>query len=312
MSNMIKAYSVRYKEDQKVVNVDERAEKLNRIRELLFAGQNAATSNAEGFIGGIDAIALEEAPEQEQEMQLFSAEDGDASAEVAIPASNQGMQHSISPEEKQALIEAERISLRIEMEKELRTQADIIIAQARQQAAVVIEKAKEEASAEVNALFEKAQQEGYASGVAKLNEERAALEAQYKAKECLCQEQIEQKEKDLEPKATQVVIGLVSALTGVVLEQNRGVVSYLVTKALGEAERSNNFLIRVATEDYEAVKADTEKFHSLFEREVTIEVVQDTVMKRGECMIETDYNIIDCSLGTQLEGLLSDLQLLSL
>ena len=87
--------------------------------------------------------------------------------------------------------------------------------------------------------------------------------------------------------------------------------TYLVTKALSEADRSSSFLIKVSKEDLEEVKGAADELRSLFEREVTLEVVQDALLKKGECMIETDSNIIDCSLGTQLEGLIEDIRLLS-
>lgn len=120
----------------------------------------------------------------------------------------------------------------------------------------------------------------------------------------------EQKAKELEPRAVDVVVGLLEGLTGVLLESKRGILTYLVSKALSEAERSETFLIRVSKEDYEEVREAIGELRELFERKVTLEVTQDVLLKKGECMIETDVNIIDCSLGTQMEGLIEDIRLL--
>ena len=43
----------------------------------------------------------------------------------------------------------------------------------------------------------------------------------------------------------------------------------------------------------------------------SVEVVQDTTLSEGECMIETDGGIFDCGLGTQLAELKKQLLLLA-
>ena len=141
-------------------------------------------------------------------------------------------------------------------------------------------------------------------------QEQAELEAAFAEKERILQAEYENKLRELEPMATDVIATLLEHLTGVCLESRKGIVTYLVTKALSEADRSNTFLIKVSKEDLEEVKGATDSLRALFEREVTLEVVQDALLKKGECMIETDSNIIDCSLGTQLEGLIEDIRLL--
>ena len=142
-------------------------------------------------------------------------------------------------------------------------------------------------------------------------QEQEAMQAEFAERERLLAEEFEKKQAELEPMATEVITKLIENLTGVCLESRRGIVTHLVTKALTEADRSNSFLIKVSKEDYEEVKGASDRLRSLFEREVVLEVVQDVLLKKGECLIETDSNIMDCSLGTQLEGLLEDIRLLS-
>ena len=310
LSNMIKAYSVRYKEDKKLVDVAEREEAI-----LLRA---AEAVEASGFVGGLHAIALEE-QEGEPDGESLTTDREDAAD--AIPEENR-----ISEEEaavtaaereeelkriKCELTEAEKIALRIEMEKEIRTQADIILEQARAQAEQVKVKAKLAAEAERLELFETAKKEGYEEGKLMLQQELSDLEVSYAQKEKALSESYEQKVKELEPMVAETVIGLLESLTGVLLESKRGIVTYLISKALTESERSSSFLIKVSKEDVEEVRKAADSLRALFDREVVLEVVQDVLLKKGECMIETDSNIIDCSLGTQLEGLTEDIRLLS-
>ncbi len=317
LSNMIKAYSIRYKEEMRVIDVEEREEAIQtRIAEAVEAEREAA------FIGGIRAIALEA-----QEGESF----GDSDAEDAVVDGEEGVSEGEPQEErfildrasieawkeeelkklKYELTEAEKLAVRIEMEKQLRTQADVILEQARAQGEQLKSKAREVAEEEKLALFETAKQEGYEAGRARLQQEQAELDAAYAQKERLLTEAFEQKTRELEPLASEVVVKLLEHLTGVCLETRKGIVTYLVGRALSDAERSNTFLIKVSKEDLEEVKQAADSFRALFEREVTLEIVQDGLLKKGECMIETDSNIIDCSLGTQLEGLIEDIRLLS-
>ncbi len=326
LSNMIKAYSVRYKEELKKIDVAGREEEIHAKM------AEAVISNS--FVGGLNAINLTESGEipaiaelsEGEAEQVLSGETGageEAADGEAAAANDNGAKAVINEaaleawreEERQKLKEqitgAERLAMKIELEKSIRTQADIILEQARVQGAMAKEKALQEAEAEKTAILEAARQNGYEEGRQRLLQEQEAMEASFAEKERQLSEEFEKKQKELEPMATEVIVKLLESLTGVCLESRKGIVTHLVTKALSEADRSSSFLIKVSKEDLEEVKGAADGLRSLFEREVTLEVVQDVLLKKGECMIETDSNIIDCSLGTQLEGLIEDIRLLS-
>lgn len=312
LSNVIKAYSVRYKEERKMIDIEKQEEAIQaRVDEAVHAGR---------FVGGLHAIALEEQegelpadaePEDGEALDRSSVQENTESGAGMDAAAMQAWRDEERLKLKAEVLEAEKIAIRIEMEKAIRTQADVIIEQARAQGEQLKERVRREAEAEKEALLESARQQGYEEGRQKLQQEMEECKASYAEKERMLQEKYEQKVKELEPLAAEVVIKLLDSLTGVCLESKKGVVTYLVTKALSEADRSNSFLIRVSKEDLEEVKGAAEQLRALFEREVILEVVQDSLLKKGECMIETDSNIIDCSLGTQLEGLTEDIRLLS-
>ena len=327
LSNMIKAYSVRYKEELRKVEVEEREEAIHaKVADAILANS---------FVGGLQAITLTEdgevpaiadfaevANDGEGEV-LFEADGESISGEAGEEPKVRGTHTVMSEAAMEAWREAERerlkdeitiaekLAMKIEMEKAIRTQADVILEQARAQGEQVKTKARLTAEAERQDVLEAAKREGYEEGRARLQQERDELEASFAQREQLLSEEYENRIKELEPMATDVVIKLLENLTGVCLETRRGIVTHLITKALAEAERSNTFLIKVSKEDVEEVKGISERLRSMFEREVTLEVVQDVLLKKGECMIETDSNIIDCSLGTQLEGLIEDIRLLS-
>ena len=330
LSNVIKAYTVRYKEEMRKIDVSGREEEIHA------KVADAIVSNA--FVGGLNAVSLTESGEIPAIADYVDDADGDTASALFADGAGEGSEgvREISEEElmaravravskevaldawrqeerrkiKEEITGAERLAMKIEMEKAIRTQADVILEQARAQGEQVKEKARMAAEAERAEVFEAARQAGYEEGRERMLLEQQELERAFAEKERQLSEQFENKQKELEPMATDVIVKLLDYLTGVCLETRKGIVTYLVTKALTEADRSESFLIKVSKEDYEEVKGASDKLRSLFEREVTLEVVQDVLLKKGECLIETDSNIIDCSLGTQLEGLLEDIRLL--
>ena len=328
MSNMIKAYAVRYKEELRKIDVGAKEEAIHsRIAEDILSGsikggfQTLALHAQEGELPAIAGFS-----ENEDAIAVITdvtdgEEAGDAENRGEVPVVPRFM---VDPEAMEAwkeeernklreeVLAAERVAIRIEMEKALRTQADVILEQARAQGEQVKAKARQVAEEEKQVLFEAAKREGYEAGLADLEQERAAMEASFAEREQALLAEYERKTGELEPMATEVVVGLLQSLTGVLLDSKKGIVTYLVSKALAEAERSSSFLIKVSREDIDEVKGASETLRSLFERDVTLEIVSDLLLKKGECMIETDAGIIDCSLGTQLEGLIEDIRLLSL
>ena len=328
MSNMIKAYSVRYKEELKKIDVTAKEDEIHaRVADSILA---------EAFVGGIQAIALTADGEVPAIADYITYPEGDegtvmpdenAEADGAVtdgePIQANTVHHTVmseaameawKEEEREKLraeiTAAERLAMKLEMEKAIRTQADVILEQTRAQGEILKEKIKQTAEEEKAAVLENARREGYEEGRQRLLQEQAELENAFAEKQRFLEAEYDNKLRELEPMATEVITKLLTHLTGVCLESKKGIVTYLVTKALSEADRSNSFLIKVSKDDLDEVKDAADGLRSLFEREVTLEVIQDSLLKQGECMIETDSNIIDCSLGTQLEGLIEDIRLL--
>lgn len=319
LSNMIKAYSVRYREEKRLVDVAERAEALDMMAEQQARAAREKETEA-AFVSGLHAIAVEMQEDEnaeegaatgalQEEAEKLSENTETVSLEER--ARREAMEIEAAARIKAELTEAEKKALRIEMEKNIRTQADIVLEQARAEGELIKQRARREAEAEKPAVLEAARKEGYAAGEETLRQELVRLKEEYAEKEQALTSEFEERASELEPKAAEVVIQLLDSLTGVLLESKRSIITHLVSKALAGAEKSDSFLIKVSREDVEEVRAASKELKAMFDREVSLEVMQDVLLKKGECMIETDSNIIDCSLGTQLEGLKEDIRLLS-
>lgn len=328
LSNMIKAYSVRYKEEMKKIDVSAKEDEIHSkvadsiLENSFVGGLQAITLTEDGEVPAIaDFVTVtgEEGEALPEGMEEGAGEVSDGETPAMTPVArtilSEAAMEAWREAEREKLREeisvAEKLAMKIEMEKAIRTQADVILEQTRAQGELLKEKIRQTAEEEKAVVLENAQREGYEEGRQRLLQEQAELEAAFAEKERILEAEYESKLRELEPMATEVITKLLDHLTGVCLESKKGIVTYLVTKALSEAERSNTFLIKVSKEDCDEVKGAADELRALFEREVTLEVVQDVLLKKGECMIETDSNIIDCSLGTQLEGLIEDIRLLS-
>ena len=70
-------------------------------------------------------------------------------------------------------------------------------------------------------------------------------------------------------------------------------------------------MIHVSKEDFGYVTMQKKDLLEGIPGSDTIEIIEDMTLTPNECMIETDGGIFDCSLGTQLQGLMKELKLLS-
>lgn len=115
--------------------------------------------------------------------------------------------------------------------------------------------------------------------------------------------------KELEPKMLSIIEDLVIKIIGV-QKTSKGTIMHLIKCGLDELELHGDLVIRVSSKDLDYV---IERKHELTEElseKVIVEILKDQQLEENECVIETEMGTIDCSLGTQLEGLLKELRLI--
>lgn len=189
--------------------------------------------------------------------------------------------------------------------EELLAEAHEQIAQMQQDAARQIEQQREAALAE-------AKREGYDAGysegmhqVEQIKEELAGSQQQMTA-------EYEQKLSELEPLFIEKLTGIYEHIFKVNLASDRQVLLYLAENVIRNAEGNREFFVHVSKEDYAVVNMQKKQLEAAAAgANTSVEVVQDTTLSEGECMIETDGGIFDCGLGTQLAELKKQLLLLA-
>ncbi|MDF2589739.1 MAG: hypothetical protein K0S41_3580 [Anaerocolumna sp.] len=193
----------------------------------------------------------------------------------------------------------------------LKEQSENIIAEARAQANDIINNAEQEARLRCEQLFEEAKQrgynEGYQNGIAEIEAAKKKLVIEAKEQENRYHEQI----KELEPQFANIVAALVENLVGVVVEDKKDVILYLIHNAITNADSSKVFNIRVSKEDFELVYTKKVELENLVNEGVNIDITLDRDLTKNQCFIETDTSVVDCSLDVQLNNLVQDIKLLS-
>ncbi len=260
MSNVIKAYSIRY-EEEAIKPIDshlKRESDINEKRSHRIAPP--AKEVFDGFVEGIQAVVVDPIPTGE----------------------------------------------------ELTEKAGRLLEDARREAKAILDQARHEAEQLKAETLAAARKQGYEEG-----QQRSLKELQRKTAE-LEQLKLQQQEEyqallsELEPKTAELIAELITRITGILLEEHKDVILYLVERAFLELDKASSYTIRVSKEDYELLAGKKDYLAGLMEREISLSIQEDSNLKKNQCLIETELKVIDCSLDVQLTNLISDLKLLTL
>lgn len=214
------------------------------------------------------------------------------------------------PEEmfKQESTEQEQMLSPDELIAMAQQQAEQIIEQANNDAEKIIEQAKVTGEFEKNRIIEEGKKLGYQEGLIRANDELASQKKVLEDKEQELEAHYQQMISDLEPKFTDLVISIVKKLTGVYAE--REVVVFLMEQALHRIGRCSTVKVRVSQEDFDSVNASMNVFLNIVGNQCQFDVTADSGLEKNQCVIETENQIVDCSLNVQLDSLIEDLKLL--
>ncbi len=256
MSNVIKAYSVRYDENEKKY-IDTKQKEVTLDSKVRQDVKNEdPDSGNEGFVEGLKAIVVE--PKEEEE--------------------------------------------------NYKLKANTLIAEAKKEAENIIGQANKEAQRIKDETLAAARKKGYEEGLQKAQKELQKLEAEYSKKIQRLEEERENMINELQPQIAEIIAGLVEKITGIVIEDKNSVILYLVEKVIKNTDRSNEFKIKVSGDDYEFLASRKEELLQAIGRKVEIYITADTGLQKNQCLIETDNRVINCSLDTQLNNLITDIK----
>lgn len=183
-----------------------------------------------------------------------------------------------------------------------------ILEQAQRDAEGILEQARVTGEFEKNRIIEEGRKLGYQEGLIKANDELANQRKALQNREEELEAHYQQMIADLEPNFTELVIELVKKITGVFAE--RDIVIFLMEQALDKIGRCQTIKVRVSQDDIESVNASKDILLNIVGNQCQFDVLADAGLQKNQCVIETENQIVDCSLDVQLDSLIEDLKLL--
>lgn len=181
-----------------------------------------------------------------------------------------------------------------------------------------IEQMKAAAMQEIEQLkaqtIDEAMQQGYADGYAQ-GQEKARVEAATAARETEelqhnMQEEFEHRLQKLEPVLIEEMTDIYDHVFGAGLKDEKEILLHLLDTTLHQIDSGKEFILRVSPENYEYIAAHKEELLNGMGA-VTLDVVQDSLLKQGDGMIETGGGIFDCSISEELKELKGRLRALA-
>jgi flagellar assembly protein FliH len=110
-----------------------------------------------------------------------------------------------------------------------------------------------------------------------------------------------------EPEIINIMIKILDKIFFKTLNLNKGLMPILVKESLDSANLMERVIIRVSKEDYEEVNELKAEILAKVDSSTTVEIMKDFSLNPKDCIIETPFGNLDCSLEQQFEALKKDL-----
>ncbi len=191
-------------------------------------------------------------------------------------------------------------------------EAEVIITQAHSEAGEIIENARAEAEAMRSHYAEEGKKEGYRDGTGQAMQEYAQKEAALEAEKERIAAAYRQKEEEMERVITDGVCDLMERFFMVRFGDDKELLYHLVDNCVLHIESSHQFLIRVGEEGFATLTEKKPQIQEAVGADATLDIVRDPVLGDGQCIIETDGGVFDCSLDTELRNLIKDIKALNI
>jgi flagellar assembly protein FliH len=185
--------------------------------------------------------------------------------------------------------------------------AEAILKDALDEAEGMVNEAKQQAAREAVEIIETSKEQGYQDGLKKAQSIADNIRGQAEQELADARRERKEMEASLEPDMVHLIMQIVEKLLSISAYVNPDVVVNLVKQGLAGATLTGDVFIHVSQADYETVSENKEQFMALADGSVRFEIMRDLSLNPMDCVIETPYGNIDCSLGQQYESLRNNL-----
>lgn len=190
-----------------------------------------------------------------------------------------------------------------------------ILEDANERAMAIIEEAKAEAEAIKASALEEAMQEGfekgYSEGTAKADAEYQKLINDANSELARLEQEYTSRYNSMEGELVNVLLEVFSKVTYTIAEDNKEIVLHLINRVMSDIESTGDILIHVSKEDYPFLVDNQGKIYCASQKDINLNILEDSSLAKNQCIIETDGGVFNCSLDIQLEELIRNIRLLS-
>ena len=186
-------------------------------------------------------------------------------------------------------------------------EAEKIIREAKEEAQNIIDDAFRQAEQQKEEIFENARSDGYNEGIASAEAEMADFKAE--AKQTL-EKAIQEKEDMIsatEGEMVEVIANVVDKILCKTINLDKSIIVNLIRQGFSQTTVTGDVFVRVRVDDYRTVTENRDEILNFVDSSVNIEIIKDSSLGEGDCIIETPFGNVDCSLRQQFEGLKASL-----
>ena len=194
--------------------------------------------------------------------------------------------------------------------KAAQAQAGRIVQAAELKVAMMVADAEENCRELEEAFQREAYKQGYEEGFAKGEVEVQRL--QDEAKQTL-DDAVQTRDAmlgEIEPTLIDMIIRIVEKIIGTSAALRPQLIQVLIKQAISDISTHGGIKIRVSSEDYPALEKGRDGLLAAIEGGAEVEIVKDLSLGKNDCIIETPYGTVDCSLDGQLEQMKESLHLI--
>lgn len=212
-----------------------------------------------------------------------------------------------------------------DMNSDLNQVTSEVLSSAKQEAEDIINGAHDEAEQLRANAYDEAEQirktahdegyeAGYQEGIANAEKELSVQQEELEQQRLSLQQEFETFHANLvqetEQKMVEILCSLIQSVTGVVIEEQKDVLLYMINNAMQDQDNSKHFVVKLSPFDYPSVNERRTEIYGAFNPNIDIELFEDAKLSRYQCLIETDNGMIDLSLDVQLHNLITALKLM--
>lgn len=187
--------------------------------------------------------------------------------------------------------------------EEAEKKAEEIIKKARAEAKKLIEETKLYSQSAFSQAetdgFEKGKEEGFEAGkgemIALIMDAKNVLNQVLKERELLL--------RSIEPEVAKLSVRIAEKIMKYQIDIEQEAVVSMIRAALETVKQREEVIIKINQEDYYYAKEKKDIFSSMIEGLKTLDIVVDSSVERGGCIIETNLGNVDARLSTQIHTL---------